>query len=399
MSGPGSKPARFWSLAKTVFSKEMIDALRDRRSLMSALAFPLFGPLLIAVMFNTLARSERKVEIIELPVAGAELAPSLVGFLEGHGIEIDDPPDDPEDAVRRGDVDMVLVISEEYPEAFRRADPAEVSLIVDGSRRSAATSIRRTTDLLQLYNAQVANLRLLAHGVSPAVSRPLDLERVDVASRKKRAARLALSVIPMFLILASFISGVNVAIDTTAGERERRSLEPLLVNPVPRLAVVYGKWGTTVLFGLVGVVLTAFFSILALRYASLEDLGIQINVGGLEFVALLAGAAPVAFLAAGLQMFVATFARSYKEAQTYVAILPFAAMMPAILLQFQPLDTAAWMMAVPSMAQEQLLLDTLGGEIHWPFIGLAAIACLLYSLLSVWVTARMLRRERIVFGG
>jgi sodium transport system permease protein len=388
----------FWSLAGTVFSKELIDALRDRRSLLSALAFPLFGPLLIAVMFNTVARTEREEEIIRLPVAGAGLAPSLVGYLEENGIVIDDPPDDPEEAVRRGDADMVLVIAEDYPEAFRRAEPAEVRLIVDGSRRSAASSVRRTTDILQRYHARIANLRLLAHGVSPAVGRPLDIEQIDTASRKKRAARLALTVIPMFLILAAFIAGVNVAIDTTAGERERRSIEPLLVNPVPRLAIVVGKWGTTVLFGLVGVVLTAFFAIVALRYASLEDLGVQINVGGLEFLALLAAATPMALLAAGLQMFVATFARSYKEAQTYVAILPFAAMMPAILLQFQPLDTAAWMMAVPSMAQEQLLLDTLGGEIRWPLIGLAAIACFLYSLLAVWVTARMLHRERIIFG-
>jgi len=389
----------FWGLVRTVFGKELLDAVRDRRSLMSALAFPLFGPLLIAVMFNTVARTERKDEVIKLPVAGAELAPTLIGYLEESGIVIEDPPDDPENAVRAGDADMVLVISQGYGEAFRRADPAEVRLIVDGSRRSAASSVKRTTDLLNRYNARMANLRLLAHGVSPAISRPLDLQLVDMASRKKRAARLALSVIPMFLILASFIAGVNVAIDTTAGERERRSLEPLLVNPVPRLAIIYGKWGTTVLFGLVGVVLTAFFAIIALRYASLEDLGIQINVGGMEFLALLAGAAPMAFLAAGLQMFAATFARSYKEAQTYVAILPFAAMMPAVLLQFQPLDTAAWMMAIPSMAQEQLLLDTLGGEVHWGYIGLASIACLLYALLSVWATARLLRRERIVFGG
>ena len=388
----------FWSLVHTVFSKELTDALRDRRSLMSALAFPLFGPLLIAVMLNTVARSEREEEIITLPVAGAELATSLIGFLQGNGVAVEDPPDNPEEAVRRGDVEMVLVISEEFPEAFRRSEPAEVRLISDGSRRSAATSVRRVTDLLRRYGAGLGNLRLLAHGVSPAVARPLDLEEVDVASRKKRAARLALSIIPMFLILASFISGVNVAIDTTAGERERRSLEPLLINPVPRLAIVLGKWWTTVLFSLIGVILTAYFSIIALRHASLEDLGVQINVGGFEFVALLAAAAPMALLASGLQMFVATFARSYKEAQTYVAILPFVAMMPVILLQFQPLDTAAWMMAIPSMAQEQLLLDTLGGEIRWPLIGLAAIACFLYSLLAVWVTARMLRRERIIFG-
>ncbi len=398
MSGSGPKPAGFWSLVNTVFGKEMVDALRDRRSLMSALAFPLFGPLLIAVMLDTVARSEREEETVELPVAGAEFAPSLIGFLEENGIEIDEPPVDPEEAVRRGEVDMVLVISEEYPEAFRRADPAEVRLVLDSSRRSAASSARRTTDLLQRYSAQVAKLRLLAHGVSPAITRPLDLERIDVASSKKRAARLALSIIPMFLILAAFISAVNVAIDTTAGERERRSLEPLLVNPVPRLAVVYGKWCTTVLFGLVGVMLTALFSIVALSFASLEDLGIQIDVGGLEMLALLAGALPMAFLASALQMFVATFARSYKEAQTYVTILPFAAMMPAILLQFQPLDTAAWMMAIPAMGQEQILLDTLGGEVNWAYIGLAAAASLLYALFIVWVTAQMLRRERIVFG-
>jgi sodium transport system permease protein len=398
MSDRAARPAGFWNLTRVVFRKEMIDALRDRRSLMSALAFPLLGPVLIAVMFDTIARTERRDETIDLPVAGADRAPSLVAYLKENGIAVEAPPVDPEEAVRRGEADLVLVIPEEYPEAFRRAEPAEVRLIVDGSRRTTSSAVERMTDLLRGYGAQIATLRLLAHGVSPAISRPLDVERVDVASRKKRAARLALSMVPMFLILASFISAVNVAIDTTAGERERRSLEPLLVNPVPHLALVWGKWWTTALFGLIGVVLTALFSIVALRFASLEDLGIQINLGRVEIAALLAGAAPMAFLAAGLQMFVATFARSYKEAQTYVAVLPFAAMMPAILLQFQPFDTAAWMMAVPSMAQEQLLIDVLGGEVNWAYIGLAAAASLLYGLLIVWITARLLGRERIVFG-
>ena len=160
MSGPGSKPAGFWRLVKTVFGKEMIDAVRDRRSLMSALAFPLFGPLLIAVMFNTIARSERKVEIIELPVAGAELAPSLVGFLAGHGVADRGASGRSRGggAPRRrqhgaGD------FRSEYPEAFRRADPAEVRLILDGSRRSAASSVQahhRSPATLQLPGGESA---------------------------------------------------------------------------------------------------------------------------------------------------------------------------------------------------------------------------------------------------
>jgi sodium transport system permease protein len=209
---------------------------------------------------------------------------------------------------------------------------------------------------------------------------------------------VAISVVPMFLILAAFIAGVNVAIDTTAGERERRSLEPLLVNPVSRLAIALGKWGTSSLFGLVGVTLTTLVSLVALRAASLEELGIQISISGGKILALVAIAAPVALLAAGLQMLVATFARSYKEAQTYVAILPFTAMMPTILLQFQPLDTAAWMMAVPAMAQQQLLMDALGGEVQWGFTALAGGALLVYALIAMWVTAAMLQRERIIFG-
>ncbi len=389
---------RFWRDSWTVFGKELLDALRDRRSLISALAFPLLGPLLITVMFGTLARTQRTDKPLKVSVVGAEHAPSLIGFLERNAVELLDPPDDPQAAIRDGDVDVVLEITEGFPEAFRASRPAVVRMIIDSSRQASSTPVRRTVELLRTYNSQIAGLRLLAHGVSPGIVRPLDVERIDVASREKRAARLALSVVPMFLILAAFIAGINVAIDTTAGERERRSLEPLLVNPVSRLAIALGKWGTTSLFGLVGVTLTTLVSLIALRAASLEDLGIQMTISGGKILALVAIAAPVALLAGGLQMLVATFARSYKEAQTYVAILPFTAMMPTILLQFQPLDTAAWMMAVPAMAQQQLLMDALGGEVQWGLTALAGGALLVYALIAVWITAAMLRRERIIFG-
>jgi sodium transport system permease protein len=293
---------------------------------------------------------------------------------------------------------VVIVIPEDYSETFGEARRATVQVLLDSSRRAARTSIQRTLNLLTRYDAQIAALRLMAHGVSPEVMRPLDVESVDLASRKKRAARRVLDVLPMFFILAAFIAGVNVAIDTTAGERERQSLEPLLTNPVSRYALVLGKWMTTLTFCAIGVILTVTFTLLALRQTSFEGLGVQIHLGSDEIAGLLAAALPMAPLAASVQMFFATFARSFKEAQTYVTLLPLAAMVPTVMLQLAPIKTAAWMMLVPALGQQQLLMDTLAGENHGALFVVAAVAAVIYALLGVIATAYLLSRERIVLG-
>ncbi len=388
----------FFQHVQVVLAKELRDALRDRRSLMSALLFPLLGPLMIAFMFSSLARLEGSDRPLEVAVQGAERAPNLVAYLEERGLVRKDAPEDAEAAVKSGDEDVVLVIEESYAEDFTEAKPAHVTLVYDGAKTASRSSIGRTRSLLRDYNGSVGSLRLLARGVSPEVVRAVEIDDLDLATPAQLSARF-FAMIPMFLIVAAFIAGLNVAIDTTAGERERQSLEPLLVNPIHRFALVVGKWLTTSVFSVAGIVLTLPAFLLAMSRVPLEQLDVELSLGGSQIAWMFLLLFPLALLASSLQMLVATFARSFKEAQTYVSLLSFAPMLPGILSSVRPLDTETWMAAVPALAQQQLLLDVIGGEASNGLI--AAVACVVTTVLAVLcvaVTARLLHSERIVFG-
>ena len=388
----------FGGQVRAVSRKELTDALRDRRSLMTALLFPILMPLMITLMFGALARLESSDQPLEAPIAGQEYAPNLIAWLEERGVVVVDPPSDPEAAVRDGDVDLVVVIDEEYGDQFRSVEPAVVRLIHDSSQSTSGATIRRVRTLLRSYSTEVAVLLLVARGVSPSVIQAVRVDDLDLATPAQSAARLFV-MLPMFLIMAAFIGGLNVAIDTTAGERERQSLEPLLVNPVSRTALAAGKWLTTCVFGLFASVLTLIAFLYMMRFVPLEQLGMQLTLGPQQLVVMLCVTAPMALFASALQMFMATFARSFKEAQTYASILIFLPMIPGFVTQIYPLQPAGWMMVVPALAQQLLLVDVVGGEpVATLNFVISAVATTLLAFLFLFLTSRLLQQEKIVFG-
>ena len=388
----------FGGQLRAVFRKEALDALRDRRSLMSALLYPILMPLMITVVFGAVARLQGSERPLEVPIVGQARAPNLVAWLEERGVVIQDPPADPDAAVRDGDVDLVLVIDEDYGEQFRSVEPAVVRIVHDSSRTASLSSIRRTRNLLRGYSSEVGLLRLLARGVSPGVMQAVRVDDLDLATPAQTAARF-FSMLPMFLILGSFIGGLNVAIDTTAGERERQSLEPLLVNPVSRRALTAGKWLTTSVFSLASAWLTLAAFVFMMRFVPLEELGMQLSLGGQQLLLMAVACGPMALFASSLQMFVATFARSFKEAQTYVNLLIFVPMIPGMVAQVYPLQPAPWMMLVPALSHQLLLIDVMGGEpVTALNLALSTVATTALGAAFFGLTARMLRQERIVFG-
>ena len=393
-----ARQSGFGGQLRAVFQKEVLDALRDRRSLMSALLYPILMPLMITVVFGAVARLQGSERPLEVPIVGQDRAPNLVAWLEERGVVIQDPPADPDAAVRDGDVDLVLVIDEDYGEQFRSVEPAVVRIVHDSSRTASLSSIRRTRNLLRGYSSEVGLLRLLARGVSPGVMQAVRVDDLDLATPAQTAARF-FSMLPMFLILGSFIGGLNVAIDTTAGERERQSLEPLLVNPVSRSALTAGKWLTTTVFSLASAWLTLAGFVFMMRFVPLEELEMQLSLGGQQLLLMAVACGPMALFASSLQMFVATFARSFKEAQTYVNLLIFVPMIPGMVAQVYPLQPAPWMMLVPALSHQLLLIDVMGGEpVTALNLALSTVATTALGAAFFGMTSRMLRQERIVFG-
>jgi sodium transport system permease protein len=385
-----------------VFRKEVMDNLRDRRSIFSALASSLVGPLILILMVFVLGKSifrDRLLIPFDLPVIGAENAPELIQFMEQNGAQIRSAPADPQAAVRNGDADVVLIIPEGFREDFSRGRPATVQMVLDSTRQSTISSIQRLRDLLNTYNQQIAVLRLIARGINPVMITPLAVEDIDLATPQTQAL-IFLNMMPYFIVLVVFLGGMYVVIDTTAGERERGSLEPLLINPVARWEFVIGKLAASWPFAILTLLINLLAFAVAFNAFPLEDyIGIQLSIDLVALGWIFIIALPMILLASALQMIIATFTRSFKEAQTYVAFLPLIPALPGIGLAFLPVKATLWTMMIPTFGQ-QLLINQLMRDEPVSLINavVSALVTIFLSLSLIFIAIRLYQRERLLFG-
>jgi sodium transport system permease protein len=208
-----------------------------------------------------------------------------------------------------------------------------------------------------------------------------------------------LNIIPIFLVFAAFMGGMNVAIDAMAGERERGSLEPLLLNPVQRGALVLGKWLTTVVLACVAIAVCLAAFLLAVNRVPLQDLGVKARFDITAVLGMLGTVVPLAFFASAGQMLMSTYARSFKEAQTYIQLLLLLPMLPGMLLAVSPIQSQLWMYLVPVFGQQLLIGEVMRGQAvgAMPFL-LGALGCAAAAACCLSLTTRLLGEERIIFG-
>jgi sodium transport system permease protein len=389
---------RLW----VIFSKETIDNLRDRRSVFNALFAVLINPIMYVVLFGFLNRafSDQIDRQLLLPVQGRDNAPGLIAFLDQNNVEIVAPPADPEAAARAGDVDVVLVIPPDFGRQFRDGVPATVQLITDQSNQSAGITADRVRSLINQYSSQIGNLRLLARGISPAITYAVPVETLNVTPETQGAAGVVLNLLPVVMMTAAFYGGFYLAVDTTAGERERKSLEPLLLNPVPRGQFVMGKFLAILAFTTMATFLaTAFFLILLGIPAIQEFTDIRVNLGWDTIGSAVLIMLPVIILAVGLEMLTATYARSVKEAQTYTQLVAFAGFLPALFLSVLPIQPQGWMYAIPTISQLYFINDISRGEpLDMTQVILASAVTAGIGIVALVLAMRRYRQEKILLG-
>ncbi len=388
-----------WRALLAVARKELIDGIRDRRSLGTLVFSALMTPLLLGVMLTTTAGSARGAEDLTLPVVGAEHAPAFVQWLgQQTGVRVVPGPADPEQAVLDRTEDLVLIIESDFQERMGRAQTAEIKLVTESTRDRARPKVARVRALVGGYAGQLASLRLIARGVAPGIAQPIRIEDVEVSSSQARLATL-LSILPLLLVIAGLVGSMQIAIDSTAGERERGSLEPLLLNPVPRWVLAAGKWLAASALGGASVVFSMVITVNVLRRIPWHDLGIRFRVTDGELFSLLLLILPLTLFLAAMVLFASTFARSFKEAQGYLGMLMLLPMLPGMLTTIYPLSRRPWLAPVPVLGQYALASDVLSGQP--PGAGLflvAGVAAIASAMLLVALTARAMSRERIIFG-
>jgi sodium transport system permease protein len=384
--------------AWTVFLKEVTENLRDKKTVVNALVMgPLLGPVFFAMMMGFIITKQlnNAEKPLEVPVIGAEHAPNLVAWLERQSVVVKPAPADAEKAIRGRDAKVVLDIPASYGAHWRNGETAQVQVLFDSSDQDSRAPVARLTGLLEGYSRQSSALRVSARGLHPAILSPVAVAERDLASTQQRAGQL-LSFLPYLLVLGAFLGGMYLAIDTTAGERERQSLEPLLANPATRAQIVLGKLGATFGFAMVSMMLSLVMFAIAFQYIPLDRLGMKVDFGvGLILRAGLL-MVPLVMVFAALQTIVAAYAKSYREAQTYLSLLMLLPMLPSVILMINPMKAEMWMAAVPLLSQNVLIMELARGEVvELLRFALSFGASLVLAAALVWVAVRIYHREQL----
>jgi sodium transport system permease protein len=378
-----------------VLLKELRELSRDRRTMMLALLMPLLFPVMIIGM-ATLAEHRAKNQIekdLSIVMVGAEHAPNLVAWLAGQGIARKPLLGDPDAAIRAQDENVYLRIEPEFATHWRDGTPALVEIVHDSTRQDASIPVQRVENALQNYRSQVGALRLLARGINPGIAAPLAVSHKDLATPEARKS-IALIMLPYLLLLSAFVGGAHLVIDTTAGERERQSLEPLLATPAARSAIVSGKMTASAILGLLVLALTLLALKAGAQFA--PGIGRMMDISFPAIARMMVILLPIVFFGTGLLTFIAAGAKSVKEAQGYMQLLILLPVLPTLALAVSPVKNQLWMFAVPFLAQNQMLLKVIRGE------SIVAIEWLVYfgaglAVVAVAWLASILRynRERL----
>ena len=392
------------SAALKVCLKEILENARDRRTILTTTLFgPLMGPIFFVVVMNvTISQVVTSAESpISVPIIGAEHAGNLVAFLasrnidpaEGHDLA---SLDEAMNAVRSGEQELVIYIDESFGDDLVREAGAHVGLIFDDSDTPSGQRVGRVRGAINAYSQQIGSLRLLARGIDPGIGRALIVDSFDVSTPSGRSS-VMLGMLTYFLLFATLMGGLYLAIDTTAGERERKSLEPLLSTPVARSSLLLGKLAATIAYMLLSLALTLACFAIVVRYMPLEELGMSSAFGPVAALLAFLVLVPVAPAGAALMTLVASFTKSYKEAQGYVAVVMLVPTMPLIFASILNVRPSLELMLVPSLSQHLLVTSLIRQEpIEPTMLAVSVVSTLLLGGALSYVAMRLYDREGLL---
>jgi sodium transport system permease protein len=300
--------------------------------------------------------------------------------------------------IRSGDLDVVLEVDAAFADDVAQGRPGTVRLAYDRSRDRARASIAEVEALLRAFNREWGRSRLILRGVAPDVANPLSVESRDLATPQSSGA-LVLFLIAFYGLFSAVMGGMAAALDTTAGERERASLEPLLTTPVAPLELATGKWLAVCVLNATAVVLTLSGFYLTLRFAPLPAVGIPFLFGLAELGRFVVALIPLILLMPAILLYVGCRGRTFKEAQSNLSVLLFAVSLLPIVQMFLQKKEPAWLTWVPVSGQYALLSRALRGEaLPWIELLQSCVVPGLLTLGALLAVARLFSRESVLAG-
>jgi sodium transport system permease protein len=384
--------------AMVVFRKELLDALRDTKTLMMVLVSSvLVGPVVLFALSMFVSGLEARAEKRNVVVQGAEFAPQLINYLERQTYTVSKAPDDYEAKLRAGQMtDPVVIIPADFQTKMANGEAPTIAVASDSTNKQAEAASTRITRLVSGYNQELMALHLAVRGASMSALTSFSVEGKDLANVQSRATQLT-GMLPFFVILAVLYGALNAALDSTAGERERGSLEPLLINPAERSAFVMGKWAAVASLGMLIAVLSAMSFLPAQLILRSESLQSMFSYGWKEAFSFIVTLLPFAAALSAVLMAVAIRCKTFKEAQaSSVFVIMAVSFMPLITL-FSTNNEAKWQLLIPALGQNMVMMRVLKGEsIGLLEIGLPIVSAIVLTSICLWYITDSLKRAKLL---
>lgn len=379
---------------QALLSKELKEAFRDRRAMMMALMMAMLAPVMIFVMSKVMIKETVETPAIYLKITGAEYAPKLLQALSDENIlQFRNVPNNKKNIWNERNIN--LTIPESFNQDMLEGKPIDIYLSADYSEKANLSGLRRIKTTIHYFAQAIGYKRLLVRGIDVRLLQPIKIIEQDISLPNSNAMMISM-MLGLYLLMAAFMSGLPVAIDASAGERERNVLEMLLCQPVSTVKIVTAKLCCASFISIIGVVLTLSLTTFTVSFIDLTKIGASFNLDLYTITALLLLLFPICFFASSLQLFVAFQSKNFKEAQSMVSmIIMLPAMVPIIMLFVD--DKPMWLDWLPISGQS-LIMESLfkGLPVSWGLLCFTGVITITMTTFLVMLMARKLRSEKVV---
>ena len=391
-----------------VYRKELTDSLRDRRTLVSMIVIPLLLFPVMMLGFSYLAVKlvgQAKKEVPQIMVLGGEDSPKVMAGLRNlDTIEIVPPAPDYVEQISNKKVRAAVEIPKGFDAALERNEKTTIKIYMYEGEIKSSFAADRVEKFFSELREKTARDRLEARKLPVSLLKPFDIEQKNVAPPEKVGGSMFGGLIGYMVILLCMTGAMYPAIDLTAGEKERGTMETILCSPVERTHLVLGKF----LMVLTASLASAMLSVISMgvsflgvsKLGSLESGGrspFQMSINPKAVLAVFGMVLPMAVLFAAALMTIALFAKSYKEAQSYLTPMTFLVVIPAVASLLPGVELNAKLALVPVLNTSLVSKEILTGTYHWNYIALIFLSSCAYAAVAMFIAVKMFQREDVLF--
>jgi sodium transport system permease protein len=388
-----------------IYLKEMRETLRDRRTIISSVLVPilLFPVLMYGIgSVMKMEREKTKAEIPKITIVGENFAPSFASSLRSAGSFEIVPAKDFQTAVRRKEINAALEFPADFEKNLRLDSTAQATIYYDAAESRSSLALDKLKSRLFYYQDSLVTERLKQRNIDKSVLHPIKINENNLASKQKMSGFMLGMFLPYMIVILAMIGAMYPAIDLTAGEKERGTLETILVTPVSRLDIATGKFLAVLTASCITVVLAITSMSLSTMWGFTQLGGmtsgqVPMAVRPLSILLVFLLMVPLAAVFSSALLSVCLFAKSYKEAQSYVSPLMFVVILPAMVSFIPEIELSLGWAFVPIVNVSLAAREVLVGTFRWGFIALIFLSTFIYASCSIFITKRLFEKEEVLF--